>query len=218
MLGTVLPLALVVGLSPLPIMPVLLLLTTPRATANGWAYLGAWLISLSLLVAAAIAVAQLSDPAPASEEGIGWIQVITGTVFLVMALVKWTRRPRDGTKEQPGWMAALTSYVPSQSARLGALLAGANPKNVAMALAAGAAIAVLAEGPAHRAVGLLGFVLVGSLGVATPILARAVLGERATTPLASLRAWLDANSTMLSVGVLAVLGVLLVLKGLPTAL
>ena len=34
----------------------------------------------------------------------------------------------------------------------------------------------------------------------------------------AIRAWLDANSTMLSVGVLAVLGVLLVLKGLPTAL
>lgn len=215
MLGVVFPLALVVGLSPLPILPVLLLLTTPRARANGWAYLGAWLVTLSVVVSAALLLAQLSDPAPASEEGLGWVQVVTGAVFLVMAAVKVMRRPRaDEPKETPRWMAATATYTPGQAARLGAVLAGANPKNLAMAIAAGAEIAVIAERPSQTVAGLLGFVLVGSIGVATPVLVQSALGERATAPLERGRAWLVRHSTALSVGVLGVLGVALLLKGL----
>ena len=215
MLGVVFPLALVVGLSPLPILPVLLLLTTPRGRANGGAYLGAWLVTLAVVVTAALVLGQLSDPEPASEEGIGWVQVVTGAIFLVMAAVKVMRRPRAGEpKETPRWMAAAADYTPRQSARLGSILAGANPKNLAMAIAAGAEIAVLATGPAQTLVGLVGFVLVGSIGVASPVLMQAALGERAAAPLERGRAWLVRHSTVLSVGVLGVLGVALLLKGL----
>jgi hypothetical protein len=132
--------------------------------------------------------------------------------------VKWLRRPRAGaTKEPPSWLAALDSYTPARSARLGAIL-GANPKNLVMALAAGAEIAVLASGAGPTAAGVAIFVAVGSLGVAIPILGHAVLGDRAEPALNRGRSWLDANSTALSIGVLVVLGVLLLLKGLPDAL
>lgn len=219
MLGTVLPLALVVGLSPLPILPALILLTTPRARANGPAYLGAWLVTLTLVVVVALWFGGLTDPEPATEEGIGWVQVATGVVLLVLAAVKWTRRPRPGDPPKPpGRLAALDGYGPRQSARLGSLLAGANPKNLAMAVAAGAEIAVLAEGPGQTVAGVVGFVAIGSIGVAVPILTHAVLGDRANPALRRARAWLDRNGTALSVGVLALLGVLLLGQGLPRAL
>lgn len=218
MVGTVLPLALVVGLSPIPIMPAVLLLMTSRGRANGLAYLAAWMGALTAVVAAAVTFASLSDPAPATEEGIGWIQVLTGAAFLVMAVVKWARRPRAGqAKEPPGWMSALDTYSPGQSARLGALLAAANPKNLAMALAAGAEIAVLATGAASTVSGALGFVLIGSVGVATPVLAQVGLGERAAPALEHGRQWLDRHSTALSIGVLTALGAVLLVKGLSVA-
>ena len=219
LISTVLPLALVVGLSPLPILPAVMLLMTPRARANGPAYLVAFVLALGVVVSVAVWVGSLGDPQQPSDEGVGWIQVVTGTVFLVMAAVKWLRRPRAGqAKEPPGWMSALDSYTPRQSARLGALLGSANPKNLAMALAAGAEIAVLAEGSTGTAAGVALFVAIGSIGVAIPVLAHAVLGERAAPGLERGRAWLQRNSTALSVGVLVLLGVLLVLKGLPVAL
>lgn len=217
MLGTVLPLALVVGLSPLPIMPAVLLLMTPRGSRNGIAYLAAWAVVLTAVVAAAAVLGTLIDPGAATDDGIGWVQVVTGVVFLAMAAVKWLRRPKPGRpKPTPGWMAALDGYSPQQSARLGALLA-ANPKNLAMALAAGGEIAVLAGGPGAAAAAVLAFTAVGSLGVAAPVLAHAILVERAATPLERGKGWLDRNSTALTVGVLAVLGVLLLAKGLPAA-
>lgn len=219
MIGTVLPLALVVGLSPLPMMPAVLLLMSQRPRPNGLAFLSLWLVSLTLVVSLAIWLGGLADPEPSTDNGVGWIQVVTGIAFLGLAGAKWVRRPRAGqAKEPPKWIAALHSYSPAQSARLGALLAGANPKNLAMALAAGAEIAFLATGPASMAVGLLGFVLIGSIGVGVPILASVVLGERVAPALKRGKSWLDSNSTSLSVGVLVVLGVLLLAKGLPTAL
>lgn len=218
MLTTVLPLAIVVGLSPLPILPAVLLLMSPQARRNGPAYLAAWLVALTLLVSVMTGIGNLRDPAPPDEKGVGWIQLITGAVFLVMAVVKWSKRPRAGkVKEPPKWMAALDTYTPKQSARLGALLAGANPKNLTMALAAGAEIALLATTASQTVTGVVSFVAIGSIGVALPVLAHAVLGERAAPGLAKAKTWLERNSTTLAVAVLVVLGILLVMKGLPAA-
>jgi threonine/homoserine/homoserine lactone efflux protein len=217
-IATVLPLALVVGLSPLPIMPALLLLLTARPRANSLAYLGAWVLALTALVGAVVAAGSAADPDRATDAGVAWIQVITGAAFLILAGAKWLRRPRAGQpKEPPKWLAALDSYSPGQSARLGALLAAANPKNLAMSLAAGAEIALLAPTPGSTAAGIALFVAVGSLGVGVPVLTYAAVGQRAAPALERGKRWLERNSTALAVGVLLVLGAVMVVRGLPGA-
>lgn len=217
--GTLVPLALVVGLSPLPILPVVLILMTPRARANSAAFLGAWLVALSALVVVATLVTGSQDPAPPDEEGIGWIQVVTGGVFLALAAAKWLRRPKPGaTKEPPAWMSALGSYTPRQSARLGAALAAGNPKNLLMALAGGAEIATLTRSTPAALAGVALFVVVGSIGVGTPVVAHRALGDRSEAILGGWKTWLEANSTALAVGVLVVLGTVLLVRGLTAAL
>lgn len=216
--GTLLPLAVVVGLSPVPIMPAVLLLMTSRPVANGLAYLAAFVLALGVVVTAAVGLGGLVEPEQPTDQTVGWVRVVTGVLFLVLALVTWVRRPRDGEGKPPArWMAALHGYSPWESARVGALLATTNPKNVAMALAAGAEIAVFVDDGGRTAVGVLVFVLVGSVGVATPIVVRTLVGERADPALRRSRAWLDRNTTLLSVGVLVLLGVLLLASGLPGA-
>ena len=68
MIGTLLPLALVVGLSPLPILPAVILVLSP-ARARGRAYLAAWLVALTLVVVGA--QDQITPPALASEMATG---------------------------------------------------------------------------------------------------------------------------------------------------
>lgn len=218
LVGTIVPLALVVGLSPLPILPMVLLVMTPRARGNSLAFLGAWFVALTAIVVGALLLAGTQDPTPPDETGIGWIQVVTGVVFLVLALVKWLRRPAPGrAKEPPTWMSALDSYTARQSAGLGAGLAAGNPKNIVMALAAGAEIAALTTSPASATVGVATFVVVGSIGVVTPAVALRLLGDRAPEVLGRWKSWLEANSTALGVGVLVVLGVILLTAGLSAA-
>jgi threonine/homoserine/homoserine lactone efflux protein len=217
--GTILPLALVVGLSPLPILPMVLIVMTPRARPNSLAFLGAWLVALTAVVVGALLLAGVRDPAPPDDKGIGWIQVVTGVAFLALATVKWLRRPAPGeAKEPPAWMSALDSYTPRKAAGLGAALAAANPKNLVMALAAGAEIAALTTSTTAAAAGAGLFVLVGSIGVATPVIAHRLLGDRAPQVLGGWKSWLEANSTALGVGVLVVLGVMVLVKGLSAAL
>lgn len=218
LVGTILPLALVVGLSPLPILPMVLIVMTARARQNSLAFLGAWLVALTAVVLGALLLAGTQDPTPPDDAGIGWIQVVTGVAFLALALVKWLRRPAPGSpKQPPGWMTALDSYTPRQAAGLGAGLAAGNPKNLVMALAAGAEIAALTTTVGAATVGVGVFVVVGSIGVATPAIALRLLGVRAPEVLGRWKSWLEANSTALSVGVLVVLGVMLLGSGLPAA-
>jgi threonine/homoserine/homoserine lactone efflux protein len=176
-------------------------------------------VTLTGLIGATVLLGGLADPAEPTEAQVNWIKTTTGAAFLIMAVVKWIRRPRPGDPPKtPRWIAELDGYTPRRSARLGALLAGANPKNLLMAVAAGAEIALLAESTGAAVAAAAGFIAVASIGVATPITARAVLGERADPVLRSGRAWLDRNSTALSVGVLSVLGVALLGRGLAAGL
>jgi hypothetical protein len=218
LIGTIVPLALVVGLSPLPILPMVLVLMTTRARPNSRAFLGAWFVALTALVLGALLLAGVRDPAPPDDQGIGWIQVVTGVVFLALALVKWLRRPSPGeSKEPPAWMTALDSYTPRQSAGLGAALAAGNPKNLVMAVAAGAEIAAITTSTGNALAGVGVFVLVGSIGVATPVIAHRLLGDRAPEVLGGWKSWLEANSTALAVAVLGILGVMLLAAGLSAA-
>jgi hypothetical protein len=218
LIGTIVPLALVVGLSPLPILPMVLVLMTTRARPNSRAFLGAWFVALTALVLGALLLAGVRDPAPPDDQGIGWIQVVTGVVFLALALAKWLRRPRPGeSKEPPAWMTALDSYTPRQSAGLGAALAAGNPKNLVMAVAAGAEIAAITTSTGNALAGVGVFVLVGSIGVATPVIAHRLLGDRAPEVLGGWKSWLEANSTALAVAVLGILGVMLLAAGLSAA-
>jgi hypothetical protein len=214
-LAAVLPLALVVGLSPLPIVPVVLLLMGPAAARTGPAFVAAWLAVLTALAVVALLVAGVRDPGGDADETIGWIELALGLLLLVGGVVKWLRRPRAGAPAQPpGWMASLDAAGPRRAASLGAALA-ANPKNLLMALAAGTEVALLAQGTGQAAGAIALFVLVGSSGVGTPVALRLLLGTRADPALSSARAWLDRHGTTVGVVVLLVLGAALVVRAVP---
>ncbi len=46
-IGEMLPLAIGIAISPLPIIAVILILTTPKGRSNGLAFLGGWLLGLA---------------------------------------------------------------------------------------------------------------------------------------------------------------------------
>jgi Sap, sulfolipid-1-addressing protein len=76
---------------------------------------------------------------PDTESGIEWLKVAVGIVFLVMAAQQWRKRPRDGEiVEMPKWTDSVASITAPRAATLG--FSGANPKNLALTLAASASI------------------------------------------------------------------------------
>jgi threonine/homoserine/homoserine lactone efflux protein len=133
----VLPLAVGVALSPIPIIAVILMLVTPRARVNGPAFVVGWLLGLALVGVVVLAIA---DPAGANDDGqpATWVDVVKlllGLALLLLALRQWRGRPRGGEEAaEPKWMAAIDQFTPAKSVGMGVVLSAANPKNLLLAV------------------------------------------------------------------------------------
>src|SRR4051794_11630543 len=188
-IGDLLPSAVGVALSPVPIIAVILMLATPRARTNGPAFALGWVVGLVAVSVIVVLVASGSDdPDSGSSTAVDWIELLFGLAFLVMAFAQWRKRPRPGQQpEMPKWMAAVDTLKPGASFGLGAALSGANPKNLALTLAAAASIAQAGLSGGGTAAAIAVFVIIGSITVAGPVIFFMLASDRATRPLASIK-------------------------------
>jgi len=69
----------------------------------------------------------------------------------------------------PKWMATIDKTTPPAAVSLAAVLSGANPKNLLLAVAGGAAIAGTGIPKGQQAIAYLVFGLIGTLGVGIPV-------------------------------------------------
>ena len=121
-IGDVLPLAVGVGISPLPILVVILMLLTPRAKATAAAYLVGWVLGLVLVCVLAAVLAQTAEISMQDEDqsAVAWGQVVFGLLLLVMGWQQWRTRPAPGEESAlPGWLSALDRFPPPRRAASG---------------------------------------------------------------------------------------------------
>jgi threonine/homoserine/homoserine lactone efflux protein len=218
-IGDLLPSAVGVALSPVPIIAVILMLGTPKARTNGPAFAVGWIAGLVIVsVVVLLVTGDASDPDSTTATGVNWIQVVLGVVFLAMAARQWRSRPRKGTEpELPKWMSTIDSFAPGKSLALGALLSGVNPKNLALTAAAAASIAQADMSAGDDAVAVAVFVLIGSLTVAGPVCFYVFAPTRASAPLASIKEFMGDHNAVIMMVVLLVLGAKLLGQGLGAA-
>lgn len=215
--GELLPLALGVAISPVPIIAVILMLLAPKAGGTSAGFLLGWVTGIVVatvvfvLVAAAAGSQSSGDPSVLAS----WIQVALGAVTLLLAINQWRSRPAEGEEPRlPGWMAAIDRFNPVKAAGLGFVLAALNPKNLAMAAAAGVSIGGAALAVGAAAVAVTVFTVIAASTVAVPVVVYAVAADRTAKALDRTRRWLvENNATVMSV-LLLTIGVVLVGKGI----
>jgi threonine/homoserine/homoserine lactone efflux protein len=192
-LGDILPLAVAVAIFPVPIIAVVLVLGSDRGTAKGLAFVLAWSVGLTAVGGVVLVFAGVAD---ASDEGepATWVNVLLlglGLLLLAAAIRQWRGRPSGGEETPtPGWMRTIDEFTIAKAGGAGFALSALNPKN--LLLTAAAALEVAEAGlPAGRQIALLlGFVLVASAGVLTPLVLALALGDRSRELLEGLRAWM----------------------------
>lgn len=215
---SVLPPAAAVMLSPIPIVAIVVILSTPRARWNGPAFLLGWVLGLAAVSGVVVALAAgASDPD--SEQGIavGALTLLLGVAFLAMALRQWQKRPRAGEDpKRPKWMATLDRVQPGRALGLGVALSAANPKNLALSAAAAASIAQAGLDTPDTVIAVAAFVVIGSLSVGGAVLAHALLGHRSDAPLARLQHFMAANNAVIMMVILVLLGAKFVGDGIAT--
>jgi hypothetical protein len=80
---------------------------------------------------------------------------------------------------------------------LAAVMSGANPKNLLLAVAGAAAIAGTGIPGGEQAIAYLVFALIGTLGVGIPVGIYFALGARSEKLLAGLRDWMTAHNAVI---------------------
>jgi Sap, sulfolipid-1-addressing protein len=199
-IGGSLALAIGIALSPIPIIAVVLMLTTPRARANGPAFVLGWLLGLGVVGAIVLAVA---GPANASSSGapatwVSWLKIILGAGLLLIAVRQFRGRPHgEDQAPMPKWMGAIENFKPAAALGTGALLAGANPKNLILAVAGAAAIAQTGIAGAQQAIAYLIFAVIATIGVGAPVVIYFAMGERSQQLLGKLKNWMGQHNAVI---------------------
>jgi hypothetical protein len=209
-LAAILPIAVGIILSPLPVVAVILMLFSPRARANGLAFLAGWAAGLAAVGALTLLLASTQDVEQGGTPA-RWtlaLKLLLGAGLLFLAYRAFEKRPRDGEQPSlPAWMRAVDAFTAPRALGLAALLSGVNPKNLLLTVSAMTGVA-LAGLPAGQSVVLLVvFVLVSSLGVAVPVAYALLGGQSARETLDGWKTWLVAHNSVVMAVVLLVLGV-----------
>jgi threonine/homoserine/homoserine lactone efflux protein len=214
-IGNLLPSALAVALSPIPIIAIVLVLGAPNARRAGPAFAVGWVAGLLAVSVVVVLLVGSGDDPDSDDPGVDWLKIAIGILFLLMAAKQWTKRPKEGEEpEMPAWMATIDTATPPRAALLGAALSGANPKNLALTLAAVASIAEAGLDAGDTAIAVALFIALGSVTVAGSVLFYLVDADRAARPLAAVKQFMSDNNAVIMMVVLLLLGAKLLGDGL----
>jgi threonine/homoserine/homoserine lactone efflux protein len=212
-----LPSAVGVAISPLPIVAVLVILVTAHGRVNGAAFIVGWVIGLVTIGVVFLTIASDVDPVARGESAtwVSGVGVLLGILLLSIALRQWRQRPRGGDEvNMPRWIVVLDQVSPRQAAGAGVALAALNPKNLLLGVVGAAAIARSGGSSGQQAVAYAVFVLIATIGVGAPVLIFLAMGERSRTLLDALRKWMARNNAVLVALLLVIVGVKLIGDGI----
>ena len=173
------------------------------ATSVGWrqnslAYVGGAALSITAFVTAAYFIAKgVKSSASSSDKGSAGhaIDAVVLALLVVAAVYVFLKRKES---EPPKWMGKLQTAGPGFSFKLGAALLGVFPTDIITSITVGSKVARGGDPWSHT----LPFVVLTLFLLAIPMLLVLVMGKRAQTFLPKVRDWMNANSWVVSEGVI----------------
>lgn len=216
-IGDLLPLALGVAISPIPIIAAILMLLSPKARVTSVGFLLGWVVGI---VAAVTVFTLLSSILPADDPDVshpirGVVQLVLGLLLFLLAFGQWRKRPKTGEEAAlPKWMKAIDTITFPVALGLGFLLSAVNPKNLIMAAGAGTDIGAAALPAGSVVLVIVIYTLIAASTVLVPVVGYLIAADRLRGPLDALRGWLARENTVIMAVLLLVIGVSMIGKGI----
>lgn len=210
-IGEVLPLAVGVAISPVPIIAVILMLLSRNAGATSTGFGLGWVIGIFAVTGIVLTLAGSITTDGGAGPVIGWIKIVLGVLLILLAVKQW--RSRADTAP-PKWMTAIDEFTFVKATGLGLVLSAVNPKNLLLCVSAGVTIGSAGLSGGSTAVVWLVFTVLSACSVLTPVVGYAMAADRMTGALDASRAWLQANNHVMMAVVLLVIGATVLGKGL----
>jgi threonine/homoserine/homoserine lactone efflux protein len=211
-LTTLVPLALVIAISPLSVIPAVLVLQAPHPRPTSLAFLGGWLLGLAALTAifvassGALAGLRKSPPTWAS-----WLRVVLGLALIAFGIYRWLTR--HGHTESPRWMRSFATLTPQRAGMTGLVLVVVRLEVLIMCALAGLAIG--SSGLSIAADWITGaiFLAVAASTVAIPVLAYAGAGHRLDDSMTRIKDWMEKHNAALLAAILVLIGLMVFYNG-----
>lgn len=211
-LTTLIPLALVVSISPLSIIPAVLVLQTPRPRRAGLAFLGSWLLGLCTLTAIFASSSDALDGLRKSPPTwASWLRVVLGLALIAFGIYRWLSR--EGRSESPKWMRAFETMTPRRAVITGLVLVFVRVEVLTMCALAGLAVGSSGLSRADEWTAAVIFIAVAASSVAIPVLAYAAAGHRLDDSMARLKDWMERNNAALLAAILVLIGLMVLYNG-----
>jgi hypothetical protein len=213
-LGQILPFAIGVAISPVPIIAVILMLFSARARQNGPAFLVGWVVGLSAVVIIVLAVSNTAGASAGPSTSVALVEAALGVLLVVLGMRQWRGRPGPGeSAAMPAWMASIDALKPGRALVLGVALSGINPKNLTLAIGAALAMSEAALDGSQTAIAVIFFVVLGSLTILVPVAYSLLGGDSARATLDGWKDWLGQNNATVMAVLLFIIGMVLFGKG-----
>ncbi|MFD8102526.1 GAP family protein [Nocardia fluminea] len=211
-IGGLLPLAVGVAISPIPIIAAILMILSKNAGGAAKGFAVGWVAGILVVTGVMTLLAGTlggSDSEPSTGASI--VKIILGVALVVLAMIQWQERSQT---EVPGWMKAIDTLTPVKALGLGALLSGVNPKNLLLCVSAGVAIGAGGLSAGGDLIAIVVFTLLASVTVLAVVLGYMLAADKLGPMLDSLRQWLQLNNHAVMAIVLLIMGAVVVGKGI----
>ncbi|PSR70009.1 hypothetical protein C8258_02885 [Nocardia sp. MDA0666] len=212
-LGDLLPLAVGVAISPIPIVAAILIILSANAARAGTGFAIGWVLGIVVVTTIFVVLSgTLSDSQNKHSSTVtAWVKIVLGVVLLGLAAMQWRSRSDTGV---PGWMRAIDTLSAPGAVGLGALLSAVNPKNLLLCVSAGVAVGTSGLGGGPQVIAVLVFTVIAAASVLVVVIGYLVAAERLREPLDRARRWLQANNHVVMAIVLLVMGAVVLGKGI----
>jgi hypothetical protein len=211
-LTKLIPLGLVIALSPITVIPAVLVLHAPRPRPAGLAFLAGWVLGLVALTAVFVGASDLLGGLhQAPPRWASWLRVVLGSALVVFGIYSWLTRHRH--TKTPAWLRSFTKLTPVRAGMTGAVLV-IRPEVLILCATAGLAIGIGGLRAAGGWICGAVFVVVSASTVAIPILGYVGAGDRLDDTLERLKVWMEENHGAMMAVILVVIGLIVLYNGI----
>ncbi|KRE23145.1 GAP family protein [Agromyces sp. Soil535] len=215
-IGHILPIAVAVAISSVPIMATVLILLSPKGRRTALPFLIGWVLGMAVIVTLCTLGAQ-AIPAPRSDRrpatAIAIAEILVGIGLVVVAIVEWRRARRHPSDALPKWLASVDKLGPWSAFGI-AFALNFRPKGLLLAIAAGLAIRAgnLSVGESAIVIGI--YTIIGASSVGVPVILALVDPKGMQPRLLDMKEWIMRNHGTVTALIVLIIGVVIIGAGL----
>jgi hypothetical protein len=214
-LGGLLPLAIAVAVSSVPITVTTLILLSPNRNRAALPFLVGWVIGVAavIVLSALFASALPAPPRRGPDPVVAILSMMVGAALIVLGVINLRRGSQSESTGLSGWLSRVDSFGALVSFAVAVLL-NFRPKGLLLGIAAGLALHATSVDVGEALLLIAIYTVIATSTVVVPIVASFVAPRQVEPKLIAARDWMAHNGRLLTSLMMLMIGVVILGYGI----